>query len=71
MNTNIKIMAERESFHTNIQELKRASLNNLPNESDNSPEKAVFEIKTVQDFFKGKDINPETIATLFKTSRKS
>ena len=71
VNTNIKIMAERESFHTNIQELKRASLNNLPNESDNSPEKAVFEIKTVQDFFKGKDINPETIATLFKTSRKS
>lgn len=64
-------MAERESFHTNIQELKRASLYNLPNSSNTNHEKEMFNIKDVQDFFKGKDINPETIATLFKTSRKS
>lgn len=69
--TNFKIMAERESFHTNIQKLKRASLNNLPNSSNTNQEKEMFNIKDVQDFFKEKNINPETIATLFKTSGKS
>lgn len=65
-------MAEStENFHTKIQEMKHESLKNLPKEGGFPIVENTFGTQEVQDFFKDKDVNPETIAALFNATKKN
>lgn len=64
-------MAENESFHTRVQEMKHDSLNNLPERNGCSSSGDVLKTQAVQDFFRDKDVNPETIASFLNPSKKN